>query len=105
MVHYVPLNKILVKDFWICGRGSAEGRYAGPNTKLGISVVAVWHITDHDGQLVECLHLNGIVPPTARTPDEDGHEGGSLLSSALWLNCGASASKRHRRTPQGKTGL
>lgn len=26
-----------------------EGRYAGPNTKLGISVVAVWHITDHYG--------------------------------------------------------
>jgi uncharacterized damage-inducible protein DinB len=40
-----------------------EGRYAGPNTKLGISVVAVWHITDHYGQLVEYLRINGIVPP------------------------------------------
>ena len=40
-----------------------EGRYAGPNTKLGISVVAVWHITDHYGQLVEYLRLNRIVPP------------------------------------------
>jgi hypothetical protein len=40
-----------------------EGRYAGPNTKLGISVVAVWHITDHYGQLVEYLRLNGIIPP------------------------------------------
>ena len=40
-----------------------EGRYAGPSTKLGISVVAVWHITDHYGQLVEYLRLNGIVPP------------------------------------------
>jgi uncharacterized damage-inducible protein DinB len=40
-----------------------EGRYAGPNTKLGISVVAVWHITDHYGQLVEYLRLNGMVPP------------------------------------------
>ncbi|HKR85684.1 MAG TPA: DinB family protein [Terriglobales bacterium] len=40
-----------------------EGRYAGPNTKLGISVVAVWHITDHYGQLVEYLRLNVIVPP------------------------------------------
>jgi hypothetical protein len=39
-----------------------EGRYAGPSTKLGISVVAVWHITDHYGQLVEYLRLNGIVP-------------------------------------------
>jgi uncharacterized damage-inducible protein DinB len=43
-----------------------EGRYAGPNTKLGISVVAVWHITDHYGQLVEYLRLNGIVPPSTQ---------------------------------------
>jgi uncharacterized damage-inducible protein DinB len=40
-----------------------EGRYAGPNTKLGISVIAVWHLTDHYGQLVAYLRLNGIVPP------------------------------------------
>jgi hypothetical protein len=40
-----------------------EGRYAGPNTKLGISVVAVGHITDHYGQLVQYLRLSGIVPP------------------------------------------
>ena len=40
-----------------------EGRYGGPNTKLGISVIAVWHITDHYGQLVEYLRMNGIVPP------------------------------------------
>jgi len=40
-----------------------EGRYAGPNTKLGIAIVAVWHITDHYGQLVEYLRMNGIIPP------------------------------------------
>ena len=40
-----------------------QGRYAGPNTRLGISVVAVWHITDHYGQLVEYLRMNGMVPP------------------------------------------
>ena len=40
-----------------------EGRYAGPNTKLGISVISVWHVTDHYGQLVEYLRMNGIVPP------------------------------------------
>jgi uncharacterized damage-inducible protein DinB len=40
-----------------------KGRYAGPNTKLGISVTAVWHVTDHYGQLVEYLRLSGIVPP------------------------------------------
>jgi hypothetical protein len=40
-----------------------EGRYAGPNTKLGISVISVWHVTDHYGQLVEYLRMNGITPP------------------------------------------
>jgi hypothetical protein len=40
-----------------------EGRYAAPNTKLGIPVAAVWHITDHYGQLVEYLRMNGIIPP------------------------------------------
>jgi uncharacterized damage-inducible protein DinB len=47
-----------------------EGRYAGPNTKLGISVVAVWHITDHYGQLVEYLRMNGIVPPMTQKYNE-----------------------------------
>ncbi len=46
-----------------------EGRYAAPNTKLGISVAAVWHVTDHYGQLVEYLRMNGIIPPvTQRHP-------------------------------------
>src|SRR5246127_3646093 len=40
-----------------------EGRYAGPNTKLGISVIAVWHITDHYGPLVAYMRLNAIVQP------------------------------------------
>jgi hypothetical protein len=30
-----------------------EGRYAGPNIKPGISVVAVWHITDVEQQVVK----------------------------------------------------
>ncbi len=40
-----------------------EGRYAAPNTRLGLAVAAVWHVTDHYGQLVEYLRMNGIVPP------------------------------------------
>ena len=40
-----------------------EGPYAGPNTRLGMAVTAVWHITDHYGQIVEYLRMNGIVPP------------------------------------------
>ena len=40
-----------------------EGRYAAPNTKLAMGVVSVWHMSDHYGQLVEYLRMNGIVPP------------------------------------------
>jgi uncharacterized damage-inducible protein DinB len=40
-----------------------EGRYGGPNTKLGMAVIAVWHIADHYGQIVYYVRLNGIVPP------------------------------------------
>lgn len=39
-----------------------DGRYAAPTTKLGISVASIWHVTDHYGQLVEYLRMNGIVP-------------------------------------------
>lgn len=43
-----------------------EGRYGGPSTKLGITIVAVWHTSDHYGQIVEYLRMNGIVPPAGR---------------------------------------
>jgi len=43
-----------------------EGRYAGPSTRLGIEVIAVWHLTDHYGQIVEYLRMNGIVPPPSQ---------------------------------------
>jgi uncharacterized damage-inducible protein DinB len=43
-----------------------EGPYAGPNTRLGIAVAAVWHIADHYGQLAEYLRMNGIVPPSTK---------------------------------------
>lgn len=43
-----------------------EGPYAGPSTRLGIGVIAVWHMTDHYGQLVEYLRMNGIVPPATQ---------------------------------------
>src|SRR3989475_6847349 len=41
-----------------------EGPYAGPNTRLGIAVAAVWHIADHYGQIVEEFGVNGIVFPS-----------------------------------------
>ena len=43
-----------------------DGRYAAPTTKLGISVASIWHVTDHYGQLVEYLRLNGIIPPVTQ---------------------------------------
>ena len=56
-------NRVLATFIASNALDRVEGRYAGPNTKLGISVVAVCDITDHYGQLVEYLRLNGIVPP------------------------------------------
>lgn len=43
-----------------------EGPYTGPNTKLGLAVIAVWHVTDHYGQIVEYVRMNGIVPPVSQ---------------------------------------
>jgi uncharacterized damage-inducible protein DinB len=42
-----------------------KGPYAGDNP-LSILATAVWHISDHYGQLVEYLRMNGIVPPASR---------------------------------------
>lgn len=43
-----------------------EGPYAGPNTRLGLAEVCIWHAADHYGQMTVYLRLNGIVPPTSR---------------------------------------
>ena len=43
-----------------------SGPYGGPSTRLGIAVLAVWHASDHYGQMVEYLRMNGIVPPASR---------------------------------------
>ena len=43
-----------------------EGPYAGPNTRLGLASVCVWHVADHYGQLVIYMRMNGIVPPASR---------------------------------------
>jgi len=40
-----------------------EGPYGGKTTRLGISTLAIWHATDHYGQLVVYLRMNGLVPP------------------------------------------
>jgi hypothetical protein len=43
-----------------------EGPYAGPNTRVGLAAVCVWHAADHYGQMALYLRLNGIVPPASR---------------------------------------
>ena len=42
-----------------------SGPYAGGN-RLEVVNSALWHTTDHYGQLVVYLRLNGIVPPASR---------------------------------------
>jgi hypothetical protein len=44
-----------------------EGPYAGPNTRLGLATVVIWHCADHYGQMTLYLRLNGLVPPASRT--------------------------------------
>ena len=43
-----------------------DGPYGGPNSRLGMTYLAVWHLADHYGQLVVYLRMNGIVPPASR---------------------------------------
>lgn len=42
-----------------------KGPYAGDN-RLEVLNSALWHISDHYGQLVEYLRMNSIVPPASR---------------------------------------
>lgn len=41
------------------------GPYWGSN-RISALTAMVWHISDHYGQLVEYLRMNGIVPPASR---------------------------------------
>ena len=43
-----------------------EGPYAGPNTRLGLAEVVIWHNADHYGQMALYLRLSGLVPPASR---------------------------------------
>jgi uncharacterized damage-inducible protein DinB len=57
-----PLSEITAKNMY----DPIEGPYAGPNTRLGLAGVCIWHVADHYGQLVIYLRENGIVPPGSR---------------------------------------
>ena len=47
-----------------------EGPYAGPNTRLGLAGVCIWHVADQDGQVTLYLRENGIVPPAPKLQDK-----------------------------------
>ena len=42
-----------------------KGPHAGSN-RLEVLTSALWHVSDHYGQLVEYARLNGVVPPASR---------------------------------------
>ena len=42
-----------------------KGPYAGGN-RLEVLMSALWHISDHYGQLVEYARMNGVIPPASR---------------------------------------
>ena len=42
-----------------------KGPYAGDN-RFEVLTSALWHISDHYGQLVEYARMNGVVPPASR---------------------------------------
>lgn len=56
------LNEITVKNMY----DPIDGPYAGPNTRLGLAGVCIWHVADHYGQVTLYLRQNGIVPPASR---------------------------------------
>jgi hypothetical protein len=45
---------------------TAGGPYGGQSTRLGLIALAIWHASDHYGQLVIYSRMNGIVPPASR---------------------------------------
>jgi uncharacterized damage-inducible protein DinB len=44
----------------------AGGPYGGQSTRLGLTTLAIWHASDHYGQVVVYLRMNGVVPPASR---------------------------------------
>ena len=43
-----------------------DGPYPGPSTRLGLATISIWHASDHYGQLVVYLRMNGIIPPSSQ---------------------------------------
>jgi uncharacterized damage-inducible protein DinB len=63
---FAQLNQVITQMTPANALEAAGGRYGGPSTRLGLATLAVWHASDHYGQIVIYLRMNGIVPPASR---------------------------------------
>jgi len=62
---FVMMNNEIAKSKLDNLMAPIKGPYAGDN-RLEVLNSALWHISDHYGQLVEYIRMNGIVPPASR---------------------------------------
>jgi uncharacterized damage-inducible protein DinB len=63
---FAQVNQLIAEMTPANALDAAGGRYGGQSTRLGLATLAVWHASDHYGQLVVYLRMNGIVPPASR---------------------------------------
>jgi uncharacterized damage-inducible protein DinB len=63
---FAQMNEVFTKMTPANALEPAGGRYGGQSTRLGLATLAVWHASDHYGQMVVYLRMNGIVPPASR---------------------------------------
>ena len=80
------------------------GPYWGSN-RLSALNAALWHISDHYGQLVIYLRMNGIVPPASRKLSGAGHPGvcfSKILFAASIVSASGADLSGRRRTILGK---
>jgi uncharacterized damage-inducible protein DinB len=63
---FAQVNQVIAQMTPANALDAAGGPYGGPSTRLGLATLAVWHASDHYGQIVIYLRMNGIVPPASR---------------------------------------
>jgi uncharacterized damage-inducible protein DinB len=63
---FTQVNEVIAQMAPANALEAAGGPYGGQSTRLGLATLAVWHASDHYGQIVMYLRMNGIVPPASR---------------------------------------
>ena len=76
----------------------AGGPYGGMSTRLGLTTLAVWHASDHYGQLAVYLRMNGVVPPASQPMPE---EPASAPVATVFKDGGASGAVARVEQPFG----